>query len=304
MNRPCWLITGASGQLGGHLLAAVTARLPDQRVVATSRRSVSLPDGTLTVPVDLADGAALRKLLDEHHPSHVIHLAAVTFVAEAQQDTARSRRVNVEATQEIGEWAEAHRARTLLVSTDMVFDGNDAPYAEDDDPQPLSHYGNTKVAAELAVRERPAALVVRLPLMYGFPAIERETTFVSQVNALRCGAPLRLFTDEFRTPLALIDAARALVALAASDMVGIMHVAGPERLSRYDMGVRFASALGIRRPNLIAASRLSVEGGESRAADLSLVGERFGALFPDLVPRPICPASLGNSNVKSERHAR
>jgi dTDP-4-dehydrorhamnose reductase len=296
MPHSSWLITGASGQLGGHVVAELRSQAPAGTIVGISHSPAENP-GIINAVVDLADPTAIAAVLVKHRPTHIIHLAAVTAVADAWRDPQRATAVNTDATAQIADWANQHSAKMLFVSTDMVFDGETAPYDEDDEPQPLSCYGRTKAAAERAICELPGALIVRLPLMYGFPAAPRETTFVKQVAALRAGEPLTLFTDEYRTPISLIDAARALLALATSDVRGVIHVAGPERMSRYEMGVRFASALDIPHPNLIAASRLTVEAAEPRAADLSLDGERFTALFPALAPRPIGRATLGTSAV-------
>ena len=101
------------------------------------------------------------------------------------------------------------------------------------------------------------------------------------------GRPLRLFTDEFRTPIWLADAAIALIALARSDQTGIIHVAGPKRLSRYEMVEQVARLLNIPEPQLVPTSRLSTDAPEPRPADLSLDGSRFVTLFPNLAPGPI-----------------
>ena len=174
----------------------------------------------------------------------------------------------------------------------MVFAGDNAPYRESDPPSPRNRYGWTKVAAERELARLEDTLTVRVPLMYGFACTHRETTFAKQIAALRGGQPLRLFTDEYRTPLWLHDAARALIALARSDLTGVIHVAGPERLSRFEMVARFARLLNIPDPNLEPVSRLSIDTPEPRPEDLSLDGSRFVGLFPDLSPRPIHAGAL------------
>src|SRR5439155_2744036 len=95
------------------------------------------------------------------------------------------------------------------------FDGERAPYGEEDDPAPLSVYGRTKADAEAAVRAA-GGLVVRVSLLYGPSLSGRPSFFDDQAAALRSGRPLTLFEDEWRTPLALPAAARALVELARS----------------------------------------------------------------------------------------
>jgi len=128
--------------------------------------------------------------------------------------------------------------------------------------------------------------------MYGLPASPRETTFASQVRALRAGEPLRLFTDEFRTPISLRDAANALVGLCRTDLTGLIHVAGPERLSRYELVERCAVVMKIESPHLEPISRLSIDSPEPRPADLSLDAARFVRDHPKLAPGPILVESI------------
>ena len=173
----------------------------------------------------------------------------------------------------------------------MVFAGNAAPYRETDPGKPVSHYGRTKLAAERLLLERDNTLVVRLPLMYGLPVTSRPSTFAAQIAALRRGTSLRLFTDEHRTPIWLADAAKAVLGLARSERTGLLHVAGPERLSRYELVARFARLLGIEDPPLEPVSRLSIAAAEPRPADLSLDDSIFRREFPALAPGPIAAAA-------------
>ena len=110
---------------------------------------------------------------------------------------------------------------------------------------------------------------------------------MKQIAALRSGEPLRLFTDEYRTPVWLADAARALIGLARSELTEIIHVTGPERLSRLEMIEQFARLMGVADAKLKTASRLSVDAPEPRPEDLSLDGSRLAQLFPGLGPGPI-----------------
>ncbi len=282
-----WLVTGASGQLGGHVVAQLVrdARSPD--VLALTGRSPCGIENAAKQPIDLADDDAIREAVRAFRPTHVVHLAAVTGVGVSRDDPQHAARVNTHATRTLAEVAADVGARLVFSSTDMVFDGRNAPYLESDPPAPLSTYGRTKADAERALVGFDNALVVRLPLMYGFALGGRPNTFAQQIEALRGGQSLRLFTDEFRTPIWLPDAAAAIVGLARSDLSGLIHVAGPERLSRCAMVERFAELLGIDSPVFERISRLSIDAREARPADLSLDGARFRELFPKLTPGPI-----------------
>ena len=134
--------------------------------------------------------------------------------------------------------------RLVFISTDLVFNGERGGYREEDEPAPLSVYGRSKRDAEAIVRASPNSVVVRLSLLYGPSLNGCPSFFDEQTVALRTGRNVTLFTDEWRTPLDLPTAARALAALAAADATGLLHIGGPERLSRYEMGLRLASSLG------------------------------------------------------------
>ncbi len=290
MSDQRWLITGASGQLGGHLLAVLAAR-GAPLLALVGRGPLGIP-GVAALRIDLRDATALRECVAKFRPTHVIHAGAMTAVADACARPAEAAQVNTQATVVLAEATEQCGGRLVFCSTDMVFDGTAAPYREDDLPCPLSQYGRTKATAERYLSGMRHVLIVRIPLLYGFACTARETTFARQVAALRAGTPLRLFTDEFRTPVSLPDAARALVGLACSARTGVLHLAGPQRLSRYELIAQVADALGLAHARLEGGARDSVPAPEPRPADLSLDDRLFRAAFPGLAPGPVSRAAL------------
>jgi dTDP-4-dehydrorhamnose reductase len=292
-----WLITGASGNLGGHLVRQLAADAGPKTIVALGgTQSVVLPPLAAGVElvvrqIDLRKPGRGLATLTDFDITHVVHAAALTSVADAFARPAEADQINVRATAELAEWAARRGARMVFVSTDMVFAGTSAPYRETDPPDALSVYGRSKAEAERRL-DRARDLIARVPLMYGFPCTPRDTTFARQLAALRAGAPLRLFTDEFRTPAWVADVAVALIGSARAELTGVIHVGGRERLSRFEMVGRFAALLGIAKPNLVPVSRLSVASSEPRPADLSLNSTRLAGLFPALCPGPIRAAAF------------
>jgi dTDP-4-dehydrorhamnose reductase len=197
---------------------------------------------------------------------------------------------NVGVTAELAHLATETDSRLVFLSTDLVFDGAAAPYSEEAITAPLSVYGRTKAEAEKAVLTCPKGLVIRPALMYGLPAVNRPTTFQAQLQALRTHQPLKLFEDEFRTPIWLDDAANACIDAAQSDLTGILNVAGPERLSRLEMGQAMARAMGIAGENITAIRQCDLATAEPRPADVSLDCRLFARLFGRPPGRPMAEA--------------
>jgi dTDP-4-dehydrorhamnose reductase len=273
------LVTGASGQLGGYLLRDLRRR--DKSVIAWSgSRTGSLFDYPLR-PVDLADKDAVTRSFREARPDVVLHAGALASVADCYRDAEHARRVNTHGTAMLVELAGEAAIRLVFVSTDLVFDGQRGGYREEDAVSPLSTYGRTKAEAEQAVRACPGGLVVRVPLLFGPSLIGRPTFFDQQTAALREGRPIALFHDEWRTPLDFHTGAQALSALLETDYVGILHVGGPERLSRIEMGQRLAAFLRRDPSAIVAVSRDSTPAAEPRPGDTSLDCSRWRRLWPE-----------------------
>jgi dTDP-4-dehydrorhamnose reductase len=272
------LVTGASGQLGAYLLREASAR--GAAVSAWSGTRGGDLFGVPLRPVDLTDRAAVAAAFREARPDAVIHCAAISSIARCHREPALAEAINVEGTRLLAELANEARARLVYVSTDLVFDGERGGYAEEDALAPLSVYGRTKALAEGAVRTCPGGLVVRVSLLFGPTLTGRPSFFDEQLAALRERRPCTLFGDEWRTPISLVTAARALIALAESDRAGVLHLGGPERMSRLEMGRRLAAFLGADASVIVPARREEVAAPEPRPRDTSLDSSRWRGLFP------------------------
>lgn len=273
------LVTGASGQLGAYLLDALS-RTPLE-VIAWSGRQPGIRCGYKLEPVDLAQVDQLAQVFRRAQPDVVVHTAAISSIADCFRDPGLASSVNVRGTAMLAELSLHAKARFVYVSTDLVFDGTTGSYRELDTPSPLSLYGRSKARAEELSLEIPNSAVVRVSLLYGPAKIGRPSFFDQQLAAIRNQRQLRLFEDEWRTPLGLVTAAQALISVARSDFLGILHIGGPERVSRYEMGLRFARYFGLDATSVIASKQSDASFDEPRPRDCSLDCTLWRSLFPD-----------------------
>ena len=185
-----------------------------------------------SVDADLRDREAVAALLARHRPDAVVHTAYVPS----------DRDVTATGTEHLAAAAAAVGARVVLVSSDVVFGGSDRPYPESAPTDPVTAYGEAKVAAEAAVLTTcPGAVVARTSLILGDGSSPHELL----VRRLAGGADGGLFEDERRCPVHVEDLARALVELAEGDHGGVLHVGGADAMSRLELGRLIARRDGL-----------------------------------------------------------
>jgi dTDP-4-dehydrorhamnose reductase len=266
--KPRLLITGASGFLGWNLCRELADRY---QIVGTRNRNRH--PGLQHVDylkVDLTDYRALKAALDQARPDYVIHAAAHSNTNECQKHPIETARINVIAAANLAGLCGDRKLRFVFTSTDLVFDGSDAPYYENAPVSPIMAYGEQKALAEIEILERnPKAAVCRVPLMYGLagPGATNFTEFLFE--SLAKGRPLRLFVDEFRTPLSAVDAAAGL-AIALERVEGRLHLAGADRVSRLEFGEQFVEVLGLSDAKIAACRQAEVPISAPRPRDVSL----------------------------------
>jgi dTDP-4-dehydrorhamnose reductase len=234
---PRLLIAGGSGTLGGPLAARAVDAGWD--VVATYLTRPERVRAGIPVHLDLRDLESVRGVVAAARPDVIIH-AAVTERSGAGFDTAIRL-----AGLHLAQTSRDAGIRLVALSTDLVFDGTLPVYTEDSLPQPAANniYGQAKAQAEAVILAcDPAALVVRTSLIYDFDPENAQAAWM--LRAVERGDMLHLFTDQFRCPIWVNNLADALLELAALDTTGLLHVVGPQLLSRYDLGTALLAALG------------------------------------------------------------
>jgi len=269
------LVTGASGFVGSHVARAL---LGEQGVeVHVARHRGAIPPGLAPVVVhgvDLLAADAAAAIVRRVLPDAIVHAAAMPSVAACEVHQAAAWRLNCAVVSELAEeLTAATGGRFVLLSTDLVFDGTAAPYGPEAPPASVHVYGATKARAESDLMATGCGHVVaRLPLVLGLaPGGARRTAVTDVIAAARSGRAAALFTDEYRTPVMANDVGAAVCALLRhGSPPAVLHLGGPERLSRFDIGriVRDAFGLPASCTRPVAAARL--EFTPPRPRDVSL----------------------------------
>ena len=266
-SRKKLLITGASGFLGWNLVQQASR---DWQVFGTTFSQTLDASGFAPEQIDLRDFEALKQFFHRIAPDAVIHTAAVTDPNVCQVHRQESHQLNVTASANLAGLCSDRKIPFVFTSTDLVFDGKHAPYAEQDPVSPLSVYGEQKVAAETEIlRRHPGAAICRLPLMFGDPGPVARSFLQPMLRNLSEGRILTLFTDEYRSPTSGASAARGLL-MALKSGSGVLHLGGSERVSRYDFGLLVARVFGLNLDKINPCRQSDVKMPAPRPADVSL----------------------------------
>ncbi|MGA7673293.1 MAG: dTDP-4-dehydrorhamnose reductase [Nitrolancea sp.] len=214
------MITGGNGQLGRAL--ARTAQ--DECVTFTHAE------------LDVADFEAVQRAAEETRPNLIIHAGAMTNVDGCERDPNAAFRANALGTQNVAAVASNFTSRLVYMSTNFVFDGaQDDPYDEFAEPRPISVYGASKLAGEIAVRAVcPRHYIVRTAMVYD----ESGRNFVNTMLRLsEDRSSLRVVGDQFGNPTYAEDLAVAIWKLVELPAFGTYHLTNSDVASWYEWAV-------------------------------------------------------------------
>jgi len=224
------LLTGRNGQVGWELARL----LPPAELIATGRAQL-----------DLADQAAIRRVVREAKPQLIVNAAAYTAVDKAEAEPDLAMRINGIAPGVLAE--EAKRLGALLVhySTDYVFDGTKSTaYTEDDAPNPHSVYGRSKLAGERAVQASGCRhLILRTSWVYG---PRGKNFFLTIAAKARAGERLRVVDDQRGVPTTSAFLAERTLALIARDASGLLHLVPAGETTWYGFAREIVQLTGSR----------------------------------------------------------
>lgn len=235
------LITGASGLLGLNL--ALEARNMHQVVGMDRCQLTGVPFEM--VCADLLERGAVDRVLDTAHPDWLIHCAALANLEACEADPELARCLNASLPGDLAAACKVRGVKIVHISTDSVFDGIKSDlYTEEDVPNPLSLYAETKLQGEQAVLSaNPDAIVARVNF-YGFSLNGKRSLAEFFVNNLSAGERIKGFTDLTFNPTFVGDLADLLLRMLAKDLRGLYHTVSADVMSKYSFGVMLARRFG------------------------------------------------------------
>jgi len=269
----------------GFLGAAIGARLRalDVEPVVASRHAPDTASGR-DLPwreLDVRDPAACREVVRDTDALVVVH--GPSDITWCEEHPAETEAAHAGGAANLA--AAADGRPVLLISTDNVFDGTRPSSAETDAVSPANAYGRAKLAAERTLLDTGSALALRVSLVYGWePDGIRPNFFTTCVRSLRDGSGVDVPDDHWNSPVLVDDVAAWTVALLLAERTGLLHLGGPERVTRYAWARRIASAIGAD-PALVRSQPRAEGHYASRPVNACLHSTRAHD-FPELAALP------------------
>jgi dTDP-4-dehydrorhamnose reductase len=243
------LITGSNGLLGQKLVELI-AQKTNYQLIATSRgeNRLNLPHLNYEYhSLDITKKEEIETVLNKFLPNIVIHTAAMTNVDECETNKEGCWAQNVVATENIAQFCAKKGIFLLHLSTDFIFDGKSGPYKENDTPNPISYYGESKLAAEKALENTFKDIntnlyaIARTVLVYGIAQdMSRSNIILWVKKSLEERKNIKVVDDQWRTPTLAEDLAEGCFLIVSKKKAGIFNIAGKNLLTPYHMAMAMA----------------------------------------------------------------
>lgn len=244
------LVTGSNGLLGQKITENVLAN-SRATLVATSKGHNRYPikDGYQYAELDICNAVQVKQVLKKHRPDVVINTAAITNVDGCENSKEQCWALNVEAVKNLLSCCEQLDIQLIHLSTDFIFDGENGPYSEDDEPHPLSYYGVTKLEAEKLLQASACRwAILRTIIVYGIVHDMSRTNIVLWAkNALDKGDPINVVSDQWRMPTLAEDLAECCLLAAEKEATGIYHASGKDMMSITELVGQVADFWGLNK---------------------------------------------------------
>lgn len=242
------LLTGSNGLLGQKLVSLLSNK-PDIQLFASAKGNNRLPfhDGYTYLALDVTNEKEVQTTFDNIKPDVVIHTAAMTNVDQCETEKELCTVMNVEAVKYLVNACQKNDTFLIHLSTDFIFDGLAGPYDENAMPNPISFYGESKLAAEkVIIASKIKWAIARTVLVYGIVADMSRTNIILWVKkSLENGKKINVVTDQFRTPTLAEDLAIGCWQIAENESVGIFNISGKDLLTPYEMAIKTADYFGL-----------------------------------------------------------
>ena len=260
-------ITGASGMLGTALICELSSQ---HQIFATSRTKGFDKKNVIWNCFDLLNFEKLEQWLYTVRADVIIHCAALTNVDFCEKNPKIAKMLHTQTTEIIADYCQRVDSKPIYISTDSVFDGiQDTRYSEGDNINPLNVYANTKFLGEAFILATDRGLVLRTNIV-GWSMSERLSFAEWILKGLLQKTTLTLFNDVYFSTIHVTYLARIIEGIFQKDVVGLYHLTGNDKLSKYEFGLKVAKVFNLKSDHVVSVSIDEINLGAKRPKNMAL----------------------------------
>ena len=261
------LVTGGLGYIGRFVCSCLKN---EYEVISTDCRKPEDMTGRFEC-LDITDCKEVQKQLLSIKPDVIIHLAGIKDLNFSQKNKKITYDINVHGTDNLIDACKNIGIRMIFLSTDYVFDGRKGMYKEDDAANPQTYYGLTKVEAEKLIRkDLNDYVIIRTGGVFGSHNGMMSPLFLWLLDSLKAGKQVDAYTDVFNTPTPLETLGDCMDKIIKTKSSGLFHIAGPEKINRYDFFKKIAKRLGYDQNLIMPVTNDAANQSFLRPTDISL----------------------------------
>lgn len=239
------LIIGGSGLVGSTIIEYGMRKF--NLHVTINENDIKFENIPFTKLNLLDDENSIINLIKRLKPKVVVHTAALSSVDLCETNPQLANSLHVVTTKNITKICNEMNSKLIYLSTDAVFEGErNKRYTESDKPNPINHYGKTKLQAEKIILETSSHnVVLRTAVIYGWHKRSRFTNWI--IQTLRENKMVDPFIDQYNTPTLVDDLVKAILRIIELDINGLYHAAGKTCINRYDFTLELARVFGLNK---------------------------------------------------------
>ncbi len=255
------IVTGSNGLLG-QKVTDLSIQDPEIELIATSfgPNRHNLKDGYTYEELDVLDLVRLNELVERYRPDSIIHTAAMTNVDACEAERAKCYALNVQSVKNLIDVCQIRDIQLIHLSTDFIFDGENGPYTEEAEPNPLSYYGETKLESELILKKSSCRwAILRTIIVYGIVNdMSRSNIVLWAKGALEKGESIHVVNDQWRMPTLAEDLAACCLLAVKKNASGVFNASGKDLMSILEIVERVADHYGLNKSLIKAISAESL----------------------------------------------
>jgi dTDP-4-dehydrorhamnose reductase len=236
------LIIGGSGLVGSTLTKYAADIFDIHLTYNTTTPESNCPSTKIQLPEEFSK---LENLIKKFKPNIIVHTVSHPSVDWCQENPNLANEFHIDMTKNIANIAKKINSRLIYLSTEWVFGGQlNKKYTELDSPNPINHYGYTKLEAEKIVLNSNSKNVVLWPaVIYGWHKKSRFTNWI--LTSLKEGKIVDPHIDQYNTPTLVDDLANGIIKIIENNLFGLFHITGKTCLNRFEFALKIAEIFNL-----------------------------------------------------------